>query len=107
MLPIHEWVGEGVRTRSRTASRRIRADELGFELGFSILEQHLKDLRKVLLQLIDRRALRMGTRRARHIADQEASIRVPLDHSRELMHTVKLSTLARPCPNPRRGSWPG
>jgi hypothetical protein len=45
----------------------------------AILQEHFKNLPKVAPQLVQRRALAVGTRPARYVPDVQASVRVALD----------------------------
>ena len=45
----------------------LRADKLGVEMWFAIFEKHFYDFCQIFVQIIQCRALRMGTRKARHI----------------------------------------
>ena len=59
---------------------RLDADELGFQAGFAVLEEHRNDLLEIGLELVERFRLTMGAREAGDIADQEAGVGIALDN---------------------------
>jgi hypothetical protein len=69
----------------------LRADELALELRFAVLEEHGRDLFEVLAKLVERRTLRMRTRPAGDIPDEEARLRVALDDSGEAPHPTRVT----------------
>jgi hypothetical protein len=81
-------------SRGFSAGRRVTLrysdgldpDELGLEVRLAILKEHRNHLLKIRLELVERISLRVGTRKARHVSDQETSVRVPLHHRSEVPH---------------------
>lgn len=67
------------------------ADELGFQVWFPILQKHLNYFAEVLAQFLKSRALGMGAREPRHVADVELRVRASLDHCGKLSHSNNLS----------------
>ena len=59
---------------------RLDPDELSFEAGFTVLEEHRNDLLEVGLKLVEGLGLAMGAGETWHVADQEAGIRIALDN---------------------------
>jgi hypothetical protein len=68
---------------------RLNPDKLGFQVGLTVLKQHGDDLLEVALQLIQARALAVGTRPARDVAYVEASVGVSLDYDAEATQSRK------------------
>lgn len=64
----------------------LRADELPFERWFPVLEEHLDDFPKILVQLIEGFCLCVCARKPRHVPDQEAGFGVTFDHGRVSSH---------------------
>jgi hypothetical protein len=70
---------------------RLDRDELGFELGFAILEEHAHHFMEVDLQLVERFALAVRTRPAGHVADEKARAGVAFDHDVEGPHVQRIN----------------
>src|SRR5437763_7288115 len=74
------WFKDGsfrhVLCRDRNA---LRTDELRFESGFSILQEHFDDLTQVLLQFIESLTLRMCSWESGDVADIIASVGAAFD----------------------------
>jgi hypothetical protein len=70
----------------------LNRDELGFELGLAILEQHAYNFLQVGVQLIERFALAVRTWRPRDMSDEQASVRVAFDDDIERSHASEYST---------------
>jgi hypothetical protein len=68
-------------------SDRLGADEFCFQARFTILQQHGHHLPKVLLQLVKRLTLRVGTRKTGNKAYKESGLRTFFDNSSEGMHS--------------------
>ncbi len=66
-------------------------DKLSLEPRITILEQHGDNLAEVLVELIQRGGLRMSSRPARHVADEEPRGGITLDHSGERTHEPKVA----------------
>ena len=64
----------------------MRPDELGFEGGLAVLEQHRDDLCEVLVRLVEGGPLRVGSRETGDMPDEEARIEATLDHKGVVTH---------------------
>jgi hypothetical protein len=87
----------------------LSTDELRLELGFAVLKQHPDDLGQVLLQLVERFPLRMGTGKARNVADKQARVRTALDYGRKSSHIHLENFIAARLTQHRAkpsGAWP-
>jgi len=65
---------------------RLNPYELGFELGFSVLEEKGYDFLQVPLELVQRLGLTVRTREPRHEADVEAGFRIAFNDSCKRAH---------------------
>ena len=63
------------------AFERLRSDELRVEVRVTILEQHVDDLTGVRAEFIQGLALRMRSRPAGDVADEQVRFLIALDYS--------------------------
>jgi hypothetical protein len=66
----------------------VDADEFRLKLRFAVLEEHGNHLLEVFVQLVERLALRVSTRKSRNKADEQTSMRITLDYCGERPHGV-------------------
>jgi hypothetical protein len=73
------------------------SDKLSFQFRLAILEQHANDFSQILAQLFECGALRMSTRKPRHITHKQFCLWIALNHSGECSHDriVKATVLSR------------
>ena len=64
----------------------LRADELRLQERLFVLEKHCNDLNKVFAKLLHCSPLRVGSRKARNVADEQTSFLIFLDNRRECFH---------------------
>lgn len=72
----------------------LRADELGLQLGRTILKKHPDHLSKVRMKLVERRALAMSTREPWNVADVQLRVRAVLDDGGVGVHGADCSASA-------------
>jgi hypothetical protein len=73
---------------------RLRTDELRFQGGLPILEQHFDDLGEVGIEFVDRFSLGMRPRQSRNMSDVDARVGAPLDNGRIRSHARLLLPFA-------------
>ena len=71
---------------SRRYRNELRADELTFEHRLAVFEQHLDHFAHVAVKLVERFALRMRTREAGHVANEQAGFGVAFDDEGIVAH---------------------
>ena len=64
------------------------ADEFRLKLRFAVLEEHGNHLLEVFVQLVERLALRVSTRKSRNKADEQTSMRITLDYCGEIPNGI-------------------
>jgi len=69
----------------------LSSDKLGIERGVSVLQQHGHNFLKVLVQFIQRFALRMCAGKSWNVSDIQSCVRAPLHHCRVGLHGQNLS----------------
>lgn len=73
-------------TRASSNRNVLYPDELRLQNGFAVFREHRDDLTQVRAQFIERRALRVRTRKSRDEPDEEVSVRIAFDYRGEVAH---------------------
>ena len=100
LAPFQSGFGNRTRGGAQGPYRRLcnldrtNINELGFQHGFAIFQQHPYQFAEVLLNLSDVGTLGVSTRPARYVADQVAGGQIALDDKLERSHRRALPRLS-------------